>query len=74
MSDTDFDPEYVFTHHNPGPEKLIHYDAIHAAAKQFARIILAHTPPSSDQAAALRLLRDATMTANAAVALDGRLK
>lgn len=74
MTDAEFDPEYVFTHHNPTPEKLIHYDAIHIAAKRFAAVILAHTPPSSDQTAALRLLRDATMTANAAVALDGRLK
>lgn len=74
MSDADFDPEYVFTHHDQTPEKVAHYDAIHAGAKHFAEIILAHTPPSSDQAAALRLLRDATMTANAAIALDGRLK
>jgi hypothetical protein len=73
MSHVDFDPEYVFTHHQPTAEKVVHYDAIHAAAKRFAEIILAHTPPSSDQTAALRLLRDATMTANAAIALDGRL-
>jgi hypothetical protein len=37
-------------------------------------VILKHTLPSEDQAAALRLLREATMTANAAVALEGRLK
>jgi hypothetical protein len=74
MSHSDFDPEYVFTHHAPSPDKVAHYDAIHVAAKRFAAVILAHTPPSEDQAAALRLLREATMTANAAVALDGRLK
>jgi hypothetical protein len=74
MSSTDFDPEYVFTHHQPTPEKLHHYDEIHAAAKRFARVILDNTPPGADQTAALRLLREATMTANAAVALDGRLK
>jgi len=70
----DFDPEYVFSHHNPTPDKLAHYDAIHAGAKRFAEIILTHTPPSADQTAALRLLREAAMMANAAVALDGRLK
>ncbi len=74
MSQFDFDPEYVFEHHPQNAEKLVHYDAVHAAAKQFAQIILKHTPPSEDQAAALRLLREATMTANAAIALDGRLK
>ncbi len=73
MSHAEFDPEYVFTHHAPTPEKLHHYDAIHAAAKQFAEVILANTPRGDDQAAALRLLREATMTANAAIALDGRL-
>jgi hypothetical protein len=74
MSSKDFDPEYVFTHHQPTPEKLRHYDAIHDAAKRYAEVILAHTPEGLDQTAALRLLREATMTANAAVALDGRLK
>ena len=74
MSPNDFDPEYVFTHHQPTPEKLQHYDEIHIAAKRFAQVILKHTPAGADQTAALRLLREATMTANAAVALDGRLK
>ena len=74
MSQFDFDPNYVFEHHTPSPAKLIHYDAVHAAAKSYAEVILKHTPPSEDQAAALRLLREATMTANAAIALDGRLK
>jgi hypothetical protein len=74
MTHPEFDAEYVFTHHTPTPDKLVHYDAIHAAAKQFAEVILANTPPSEDQAAALRLLREATMTANAAIALDGRLR
>jgi hypothetical protein len=74
MSKTQFDPDYVFTHHPPTPEKLHQYDAIHAGAKQFARVILENTPPGDDQTTALRLLREAAMIANAAVALDGRLK
>lgn len=73
MSHPDFDPTYVFSHHAPTPEKLAHYDAIHAAALKFAEVILAHTPRSSDQSAALRLLRESTMMANAAIALEGRL-
>jgi hypothetical protein len=74
MSQFDFDPNYVFEHHTPTADKLVHYDAVHAAAKSFAEVLLRHTPPSEDQAAALRLLREATMTANAAIALGGRLK
>jgi hypothetical protein len=73
MSHPDFDPAYVFSHHAPTPEKRVHFDAIHAAALAFAEVILAHTPRSSDQMAALRLLRESTMMANAAIALDGRL-
>ena len=49
----EFDPVYVFSHHEPTPEKIAHYDAIHVAA--------------------LRLLRESTMMANAAIALEGRL-
>jgi hypothetical protein len=68
-----FDPEYVFSHHHATPEKLAHYAAIHEGAKQFAEVILAHTPAGEDQATALRLLRESTMIACAGVALDGRL-
>ena len=74
MSQHDFDPTYVFEHHSPTPEKLAQYQALHEGARIFAQVLLKHTPPSEDQAAALRLLREATMTACAAVALDGRLK
>jgi hypothetical protein len=70
----DFDPEYVFSIHKPTPEKIHHHEAIHEAAKQFAAVVIAHTPDSADQRAALRLLREAAMMANAAIALDGRLK
>lgn len=68
-----FDPEYVFSHHSATPTKLAHYDAIHKGAKQFAEVILAHTPACEDRATALRLLRESTMIACAAIALDGRL-
>jgi hypothetical protein len=74
MSQADFDPEYVFSHHPATPQKHADYDALHAGAKQFARIILDHVPACADRAAALRLLREASMMACAAVALDGRLK
>jgi hypothetical protein len=74
MSSTDFDPEYVFSHHHATPDKLKQYDAIHTAAKGFAEVLLENTPACSDRNAALRLLREATMMACAAISLDGRLK
>lgn len=74
MSQGDFDPDYVFSHHHATPEKLAHYDAIHAGARRFAEILLEHVPASTDRATALRLLREASMMACAAVSLDGRLK
>jgi hypothetical protein len=74
MRHPDFDPHYVFTHHSQTPEKMVHHEAIHAGAKTFAETILAHTPACADQTTALRLLREAAMMANAAIALDGRLK
>lgn len=74
MSQTDFDPEYVFSHHHATPEKLAHYDAIHDGAKHFAEIIMAHVPACADRLSALRLLRESAMMACSAVALEGRLK
>ncbi len=74
MSANDFDPEYVFSHHRATPEQLAKYDAIHTAAKRFAEVLLQNTPSCSDRDAALHLLREATMTACSAIALDGRLK
>jgi hypothetical protein len=74
VSHPDFDPEYVFSHHHATPEKVAHYDAIHDGARKFAEVLLAHVPACSDRAAALRLLREASMMACAAVSLDGRLK
>ena len=73
MRHPDFDPDYVFSHHDATPEKLAHYDAIHEGAKRFAAIILEHTPSSDDQMTALKLLRETSMIACSAVALDGRL-
>lgn len=69
-----FDPEYVFSHHPSTPQKVADYDAIHSGAKSFAEVILAHVPDCSDRLAVLRLLREASMLACAAVALEGRLK
>lgn len=66
------DIEDIFSYHSPTPEQIPHYTAFRAAAKTFALAILEHTPASPDQCAALRKLRECTMTANASIALGGK--
>jgi hypothetical protein len=69
-----FDPDYVFSHHAATPAKLADYEAIHTGAKAFARVLLEHVPECADRVAALRLLRESSMLACAAVSLEGRLR
>lgn len=65
------DLEHVFTYHAPTPEQLPKYTALREAAKAFAQVIVDNTPSSADQTTAIRKVREAVMTANAAIALDG---
>lgn len=67
-----FDLDDLFSYHPPTPEQLEHYRAVREGAKSFAQVILDHTPPSADQSAAIRLLRQVVMTANASIALEGK--
>lgn len=67
------DIDHIFKYHAPTPEQLPKYEAVRAAARAFAEVIVANTPPSADQSAAMRHLREAVMTANASIALGGRL-
>lgn len=71
---SDFDPDYVFSHHSASPDKLAHYEAIHTAAKQFAQAVLTRVPNCADRDAVLHLVREASMLACSAISLDGRLK
>ena len=48
------------------------YGHLAEAAKQFAAAVVERTPPCEDQGVALRKIREALMTAQAALALDGR--
>lgn len=63
---------HVFSYHAPTPEKQIDFEVIRAHAKQLATAIVDRCPPSADRSAALRQLRECVMTANAAIALDGK--
>lgn len=57
-----------FTHHVPFGDQADRYVLIRAAAKAFAKEILAFTPPGPDQTTAIRTVREAMMWANAAIA------
>lgn len=70
MSDSEILAE-LFRYHPPTIENLPKFAAINQAAKNFAEILLQNCPPCADRSAAIRLIRDARMTANAAVALNG---
>lgn len=61
----------VFSYHSPATEQIPKYEALRASAKAFAECVIEHCPSSADRTAALRKIREAVMTANASVALDG---
>ena len=63
----------IFTYHSPSAEQLPKYEAIRAKAKELGQVIVDNTPACADQTASIRLLREAVMTANAAIALKGVL-
>lgn len=68
-----------FTYHAPEGkvagsdlDKTAAYDVVRRAGRAFAEAIVACTPASADQTAAVRKVREAVMTANAAIACDGK--
>lgn len=67
---TKADVEELFTYHAPKPGQPERYQAIREAAKTLANVIVDSTQPSADQSAAIRLLRECVMTANASIALE----
>lgn len=62
--------EQAFTFHPAGDNERI-YAAVRAAGKTLALTILNAAPKCADRTAAIRKVREAVMTANAAIALDG---
>ncbi len=61
----------VFTYHAASPEQQAAYVAIRSQAKVLCRSIIDNVPDCADKTAAIRLVREAVMTANAAIALNG---
>ena len=62
------DLDNLFTYHRPTEDQAQRYARINAAGKAFAAEVLTCTPPGPDQSAAIRQIREARMTANAAIA------
>ena len=57
-----------FTYHSPTGTQPARYVEIRDAGKELAETILENTPSNADQSAAIRKVREAVMTANAAIA------
>lgn len=69
---TDREIENWFEYHAPEDADISKYGQIRGAAKAFARVLIANTPKSADQTAAIRKLRECVMTANASIACKGQ--
>ncbi len=61
----------LFSYHPPTPITLPKFAAINQAAKNFAEVVLQNCPSGADRRRVIEMIRDARMTANAAVALNG---
>lgn len=69
---TEHDIDNWFTYHAPNSEQIPKYQAIREAGHALASAIVNNAPQSADQSAAIRKVREAVMTANAAIACDGK--
>lgn len=61
-----------FTYHAPEGDDVARYEQLREAGLRFAEVIVNLTPESADQTAAIRKVREAVMTANAAIACKGQ--
>lgn len=66
------DPAFTFAHHTCDDDQLRRIENVRKMAVLMAKEIEASTPPCADQSAAIRKLRESVMTANAAIATNGR--
>jgi hypothetical protein len=60
----------IFTYHAPKDNQVGRYEQIRLAGKAFCETIIGTTPECADQSAAIRKVREAVMTANAAIAIN----
>ena len=62
--------EGLFTYHPPVGDQAARYEKLRAAAKAYAEQIVALTPGSPEQTLAVRAVQQASMMANAAIAIN----
>jgi hypothetical protein len=63
--------ETLFTYHSPTPAQVSALANVRTSAKALAYVIDHNCPAGADRTAAMRLLREAVMTANASIVLNG---
>lgn len=62
----------LFRYHAPTDDMVAKFDAVRRAVTNAAIQIDEVCPPGPDRTAAIRKLKEAQMTANAAIVLDGK--
>lgn len=62
----------LFTYHAPSPEMTAKFLKVREAIEGAAVAIDENCPPGADRTAAMRKLKEAHMTANASIVLEGR--
>ena len=62
--------ENWFTHHTPKGDQAQRYEQVRRAAKNLAQVIVTLCPDCADTTTAVRKVREAVMTANAAIACN----
>ena len=63
----------VLSYHAPSQGQLAAIQNVRDGAQIFIRDILNNCPPCADTSAAIRHVREAMMTANAAISLEGKI-
>ena len=63
--------KFIYTYQPPREDQIPKFIAVQAALLEAAKVVEENCPPCADRSHTLRLLRDARMWANAAIALDG---
>jgi hypothetical protein len=69
----EFDLDHIFVYHAASAAQVAQYQAIRDAAKNLCQVIIDNCPSSADRSDAIRKVRESVMTANASIALEGRL-
>jgi hypothetical protein len=62
--------EAMFTYHQPRAGQVERYQAVRECALQFAALIAELCPESAEQTLAIRAVHEASMLANAAIAIN----